>query len=421
MKTPTQKMAPTTLPPDSRSLYRHGMMPKINHDQAARLNLLASLNAFVATTLSPGVRLAYERQVMPNLEATDLDLADPQVRTGITLREAMRCSPIYQAWASLRRNIQEMNRQNARHIAIEQMDALVDQAESLNTTKDTLRLEPKQVVPRYLAQADNHLQPGGYHTEIKPGEMTAAATYDIATFVTSMGSFGAKGDSGGRAVTAWLRRYFPDFKPKRILDLGSAHGNNTLPLASAFPEAEVIALDVGTPMLRYGHARAQSMGFTNVRFVQGTAEELNDSLGTFDWVQTTMVCHETSGPALRQMLKRIHSVLKPNGLTLHVEQPNFTSDTPVFDRFMSNWDAWYNNEPFWVQLHGMNMMKELEQAGFDPRKCFESGANPDIEPGTYPEWTSRISRHDHEHEHAKSQKKETGYNGEGWYLFGAWK
>ena len=58
-------MAAVPLPPDSRSLYRHGMTPDISHDEAARINVLASLNANVAATLSRGVKLAYEHEVAP--------------------------------------------------------------------------------------------------------------------------------------------------------------------------------------------------------------------------------------------------------------------------------------------------------------------------------------------------------------------
>ena len=408
------------LPPDSHRLYRHGMTPEMTHDEKARVNVLASLNANVVAALSPGVKLAYEHDAVPKMSEADFDLTDPRVQSGATVREAIRPSFVYQAWASLRRGIQEMNRQTTRHIALRQMDSLKQRAAALSEGgHNSLQLDPSLEVPAYLAKADNHLQPGGYHAENTPGDMTAAATYDISTFVTAMGMFGAKGDSGGRGMVKWLREHYPEFKPKRILDLGAAHGNNTLPLADAFPDAEVIAFDAGGPMLRYGHARARSLGYDRVRFVQGAAEELDDSLGTFDWIQSTMVFHETSGPALKEIFKRMYALLNPGGVTLNLEQPNFTGDTPVFDRFLRNWDAWYNNEPFWVQLHGMDMMAELQSAGFSADKCFESGVDPDLEPGHYPDWAGRISRHDHEH--AKPQPKKKGYNGEGWYLFGAWK
>lgn len=408
-----------TLPPISRNLFRHGMTPEVSHDESARMNVLSAMNVYVGRTLAPGLKTAFERHVAPTLSEAEQDLSDPRARAGITVRAKMAEQPLYQHWASLRRNIQEMNRQNARHISIRQIDDLTNRVGRLSGNGDGLELEPSMTVPRYLSEADNHLQPGGYHTEIKPGDVTAAATYDLATFVTSAGGFGPKGDSGGRAAAKWLKARFPDFKPRRILDLGSAHGNNTLPLAAAFPEAEVVALDAGAPMLRYGHARARSMGFKNVKFVQRAVEDLDAGLGTFDWIQSTMFWHETSTRAVEIGMKRIFTVLNSGGVFINLEQPNFNETTPVFDRFMRNWDAWYNNEPFWVRLHDMNMIDEMALAGFDRTKCFEGGANPDVEPGHYPPWARSVSRHDHEH--AKPRAGKSGYNGEGWYLFGAWK
>ena len=408
-----------SLPPTARNLFRHGMLPDVSHDESARMNVLAALNSFVGRTLSPGVRAAFDRDVAPTLTDADKDLNDPRVRVGATVRSKIGGNAIYQHWASLRRNIQEMNRQNARRIALRQMDRLTDRARQLSDGAPGLDLDPGTEIPRYLSEADNHLQPGGYHAELKSGDVTAAATYDLATFVTAAGGFGPKGDSGGRAAAKWLKDRVPAFKPRRILDIGSAHGNNTLPLAAAFPEAEVVALDAGAPVLRYGHARARSMGFGNVRFVQRAAEDIDDSLGTFDWIQTTMFWHETSTAAVDKVMKRIFAALRPGGVVINLEQPNFTDATPLFDRFMRNWDAWYNNEPFWARLHDMNMIEAMAAAGFDRAKCFEGGVNPDLEPGHYPPWARVVGRHDHEHAGAAAGQQ--GYNGENWYLFGAWK
>jgi tRNA G46 methylase TrmB len=59
--------------------------------------------------------------------------------------------------------------------------------------------------------------------------------------------------------------------PRAILDLGSTVGHNIVPLALAFPDTEVIAIDAAAASLRYGHARAQALGARNIRFVQMNA------------------------------------------------------------------------------------------------------------------------------------------------------
>ena len=53
----------------------------------------------------------------------------------------------------------------------------------------------------------------------------------------------------------------PEFKPASILDCGCTVGHNTLPWAETFPEAQVTAIDVAAPVLRYAHARAESMDY----------------------------------------------------------------------------------------------------------------------------------------------------------------
>ena len=62
----------------------------------------------------------------------------------------------------------------------------------------------------------------------------------------------------------------PDVK-RRILDMGAAIGNSTLVYCDAFPDAEIHAIDIGAPLLRYGYARATALG-RSVHFSQQNAE-----------------------------------------------------------------------------------------------------------------------------------------------------
>ncbi len=124
----------------------------------------------------------------------------------------------------------------------------------------------------------------------------------------------------------------------------------------AFPEAEVVAVDVGAPVLRYGAARARSLGVENVRFVQGNVENLfqfEDE--SFDWIQSTMFLHETSGKAMKNIFAETQRLLKPGGVVLHVEQPQYEKNMPLFEQAMRDWDSFYNNEPTWSIMHGLDI------------------------------------------------------------------
>ena len=44
------------------------------------------------------------------------------------------------------------------------------------------------------------------------------------------------------AVVGWVNAERPDWSPRRILDIGCTIGHNAVPIAQAFPDAEVIAI-----------------------------------------------------------------------------------------------------------------------------------------------------------------------------------
>ncbi len=413
--------SPGTLPPTFDRADGHAVFPVTDHDETARMNYLTGLHVHLGRTLSPGVRTAYENRVKPAFEKQN----DRAPRKAAEVRKAMLSNSYYQQWAALRRNTQEATQQASREIALRRLDELTDAAKTLNEGRNTLSLDPDLPVPRYLAATDNHLMPGSYYESITGEDVTAAATYEMALFPIGGASFGAKGDGGGRAVANFVRERFPDLNPKRIVDMGGGIGGNTLPIADAFPDAEVIVVDVAGPLLRYGHARAQSMGYTNVRFMQGAVETVDLEPGSVDLLLSVMFWHETSTPTVRDGLKHMNTLLAPGGMMLHLEQPNFDEHTPVFERFMRDWDAYYNNEPFWPKLHRTDMVQAMADAGFDRDTMFDAGIEADIEPGRFQPWSTIVTRHRHETKNLGETGRKLsalgGYKGERWWLFGAGK
>ena len=53
------------VPPPYNTVARHGVFPAPSHDEAARFNFLANFNKYMAATLGPGNKLAYDRRVLP--------------------------------------------------------------------------------------------------------------------------------------------------------------------------------------------------------------------------------------------------------------------------------------------------------------------------------------------------------------------
>src|SRR5205807_7337786 len=84
---------------------------------------------------------------------------------------------------------------------------------------------------------------------------------------------------------------------------------STLPYVDAYPEAEVHAIDVAAPMLRYAHARAEALG-RRVHFSQQNAESTNFRDESFDLIVSHILLHETSAKAVRNIVRECHRLLR---------------------------------------------------------------------------------------------------------------
>lgn len=395
-------MSQNNLPPVWNRVGKHAVFPEAKHDEIARYNFLANLNRYLASVVSPGNKLAYEKRVRPEFQQEH----DRDFETREEVQEAMKKDSYYQAWSALRRSAMEMRQQAGRSLVLRQAKELAEKAERLNQGQDTLKLNLDLEIPHYVRVVDHHCMPGSYYTELIEGDVTAAANYDSGLFVTTGGLLGRMNDGGGRAIAQWLKTKHPEFQPKRILDIGCGLGHNVLPIALAYPNAEVIAIDVAAPMLRYGHARAQDLGVNNVAFIQMDGANSGFADESFDWIQTTMFLHETSNKAIYRIVEEIYRMLKPGGLTLHIEQPQYTENMELYEQFIRDWDAYYNNEPFWSKMHNINVKDLLTQAGFKEDAFIQIGVKAinDIAEGQQADKTVE--------DYGRSPV---------WNVFGAWK
>ena len=368
-------------PPDYQAVGRHGVFPETDHDEVARLNFLAQMNRHLSTRVMPFVKTAWEHRVEPNLAKTS---GQPKSRHDV--RKALTADPMFQTWSALRRLTMEQRQQAGRWTAVRQAKSLAAKVRDLTEGDPRLQLDPSLPIPRYVSAVDHHCMPGSYHSELFEGDVSVAASYDHRIFAASGGMLGRYLDGGGQAVAAWMKKTHPDFQPRRILDIGCTLGHNIVPIAQAFPEAEVIAIDVGAPMLRYGLARAKSLGVENITFVQADGSDLSRwADGHFDWVQTTMFLHELFYTSMKAIFAESHRVLAPGGFVLHVEQPQYTPDMSLFEQAMRDWDCFYNNEPFWSTLHEIDLDGWLVEAGFARDRLLHVGVTAVVDRELFPD------------------------------------
>lgn len=376
-------------PPDYRVVGRHGVYPETSHDEIARFNFLAQMNRHLSTKVMPGVSEAFDARIEPKRKSA--------YETRHQVRKDLVKDPMFQWWSAMRRATMETRQQAGRWVTIRQAEALNEKVRELTEGDARLVLDPAFEQPRSTAAIDHHCMPGSYHTELTPGDITGPANYDAGIFATTGGMLGRFNDGGGVAVAQWVQQNLPDFKPKRILDIGAGLGHNVLPIAEAFPDAEVIAVDAGAPMLRYGLARAKSMGIENVTFIQGDVSDLKGMFEdeSFDWVQSTMFLHETSYKTMPMIFAETQRLLKPGGIVLHVEQPQYSDDMPLFEQAMRDWDAFYNNEPFWTKMHEVDLDAWMENAGFSSDSLIHGGVAAVVDPEVFPEAAEDTEQEDY--------------------------
>ena len=351
---------------DLTTQFRHGILPETTADEFARQEFVKSLKFHLASKVSLGNQDAFEARAKPAFaKATG---AEPQTYSDI--RKAMSEDPYFRFWSAMQRNSQEMMWKSVQIPVERQLPDLIAAAGSAVEAAGTLRLNPDLEIPKYHRGVDIHCMPGGYHTEFTADDVANGAVYDTAVYIYAMGRMGPLNSDIGDTTIAWIKENHPDFKPRRILDMGCTVGHSTLGYCDAFPEAEVYAIDVGAPVLRYAHARAQSMGKT-VHFSQQNAEATDFEDSFFDLIVSHILVHETSNAAMRRIMKECNRLLTPGGLVVHAETPPYR-DLPAYDAFMLDWDTRNNNEPYWGASHELVASEIAGETGFDPDKAFEA-------------------------------------------------
>lgn len=345
--------------------FRHAMLPQAIHDEQARQNFAVSLKKHIAKSIAPGNRKIYEEEVKPKFERENQ--RSPQNRHEI--RKIMQPESHYRWWSALRRINQEMLWDAVNSSVDRQLPELIHATEKADKL-GSLTLSPNFQIPAYQTAVDIHCMPGGYHTEFTDKDVSAGATYDRGVYIYGMGWLGELNDDMGQSIVKnYLHAEYPDFRPKKILDMGCSVGHSTLPYVDGYPDAEVFAIDIGAPMLRYGHARASALG-KRVHFSQQNAEHTNFADGSFDLVVSHILLHEIPKSAICNVMRESYRLLAPGGMMIHVEAPLY-NHMDAFSAFMYDWETANNNEPFWSAMRDLDLVMLATSAGFEVEKTIQ--------------------------------------------------
>ncbi len=174
-------------------------------------------------------------------------------------------------------------------------------AESVDWDKQSDRFwRADVVIPTYYSSQNFHGIEGGYL------KSSAAVTYDAVTqYVLPPNEI-------------WVRQALIDavkVKPRRILDLGCGTGSTTLMLKQAFPDAEVIGLDLSPYMLVRASHKSESAAL-KIHWLHGNAENTGFASESFDLVTAVLLFHETPSRVSKIILQESFRLLQPGGQML---------------------------------------------------------------------------------------------------------
>ena len=270
----------------------------------------------------------------------------------------------YAAYVRLSRTIQEMMWSRARAALYEREDMYMSAMEATDKTgPGTLELNPSVKFPEYTAY-EIHQQPGGY-----VGDQFSGMLYHYAlalAFYQGLFNGVVRHDEPHELIVA--RTPLPaDGKVKRIVELGCSDGRTVIALKERFPDAEVWGLDVGGPMVRYGHSRAARMGL-DVNFAQRLAEDTHFPDHHFDIVLTNLIFHEVPAFAATKIVQEANRILRPGGVWDLTDggagHPKLSRRPNMVTKAATWVNHRYNNETWEIQWNGVDMYKLVTGTGF---------------------------------------------------------
>lgn len=216
------------------------------------------------------------------------------------------------------------------------VDSLLGDMESLSDEFDRLKND-KLVYPDYYLKPFHAYDEGNLSWQAAMEVESAALTVHAPIYTPSRQELDRNGDftlrdNFHRNMVRMLDAR--GFKPKRILDVGCSTGLSTLKLASTFPAAEIVGIDLSPFMLAVAqHQRNTQFSGARVTYLHGCGEDSRLGTHDVDMVSMCLVSHELPADISRRVFEEAYRLL-PEGGALSLMDMNPRS--PFFQKFAAN-------------------------------------------------------------------------------------
>lgn len=287
-------------------------------EQQAALDFVLTLRRRWADTLYP---------ILAE-QAASLDSDDAQ------FAEALHAMPLWPWFAWLERGSQKMMWRAVSDVIPDDPSASDDGAD----------------LPEWYTDWDIHLQPHGVWSSAR-----AARVYEHGARLVMLGENDDYSFHRLFADTAVPKRAY-----RRIVDLGCGFGKSAWPMKQAFPDAEVIGIDLSRPCLELARQRCAERQL-DVTLIAADACATGLPDGCADLVTSTMLIHEMPGDALVTLYREAARLLAPGG-ALRFLDFQYRGDQ-LRDRMIDEHGD-RNNEPFLPPMLRQDQTELARAAGF---------------------------------------------------------
>lgn len=301
----------------------------LNLDERGRIDFVLTLRRRWADTVYPALHV---QTAADTLAQSDMSTA-------------VHRQPAYPWFAFLERNAQKMLWRDVSDVVA----AHPPSPRSGNARSAMLELHPELALPDWYTDWDIHVQPGGVWRND-----ASADVYELGAKLVMLGVNDDYTFHRAFTDTAIPRRAY-----RRIVDLGCGFGKSTWPLKRAFPDAEVIGIDLAAPCLAKACDRATAAGLA-IRFVQADCQATGLPDASVDLVTSTMLIHEMPHPALVATLAECTRILTPGGQLRFLD---FTRTGDAFRDLAMAEHGERNNEPFMPGLLAADVPAACAAAG----------------------------------------------------------
>lgn len=347
---------------------QHAVLPQATAEERSRQEAVVALRRLLNAKVRPGNIAAFEAEARPAFVAAH----GRAPQSPDEVQRAFLMSPHYRRWSAANRAAQEMIWVSVGEPIYRDLDRMEREAAALIDSpakRGSLTLDPGYDPSPEVADTDIHLQPGGYAMDRGGHDVVAGALYECGGNVFSFGQGIGRGDSKAGVVIRLLEEALDGFVPGRMLDIGCSAGAASAAYAAHWPETEVHAIDIGAGMLRYAHARAESLEVA-VHFHQMDASTLGFADDSFDLVVSHNLMHEIGEAKRRAMIREAFRVVRPGGIVIHQDVAIRNQPTLVH-QVERDWDTHFNGEVHWGTYATADLKADMLAAGFPAETVVE--------------------------------------------------